>query len=186
MAANRSIPLHSEMAYMPAWPRLVAFHALEVAQEGGATTVCNLDDATASLAPIIAKFAEQDLVYRRFYHPGIDIPWQKAFRTEDRDEVAAIAGKAGMEVAWLPGNLLRTEHRAQGVVANEAGAPLWFNQCHLFHPASLAAAARAQLAQLLGPDRMPRQTFFADGCPCRVRRTCPRHELAGRRRADPR
>lgn len=163
LVANRSIALHSEMAYMPAWPRLVAFHALQVAEEGGATTVCNLDDASAMLAPYLARFAEQGVRYRRYYHAGIDIPWSKAFRTDDRAEVAAIAEAAGMAVEWLPGNVLMTEHRAQGTVADEAGGTLWFNQVHLFHPAALAPAARTQLAQLLGADKLPRQSFYGDG-----------------------
>ena len=163
LAANRSIALHSEMAYMPAWPRLVAFHALQVAEEGGATTVCNLDDASAALAPHLARFAERGVRYRRYYHTGIDIPWTKAFRTEDRAEAAAIAADAGMAVEWLPGNVLVTEHVAQGTVVDAAGRPLFFNQVHLFHPAALASAARTQLAQLLGGDRLPRQSFYGDG-----------------------
>lgn len=165
LVATRSIALHSEMAYMPAWPRLVAFHSLQVAEEGGATTVCNLDDASAALAPLLARFADTGVRYRRYYHTGIDIPWSKAFRTQDRDEVAAIAASAGMAIEWLPGNVLMTEHAAQGTVADGAGGTLWFNQVHLFHPASLAPAARSQLAQLLGADKLPRQSFYGDGAP---------------------
>lgn len=163
MAPNRSIALHSEMSYMPVWPRLVAFHALEVAEDGGATTVCNLDEASVALGDLLTPFAEKGVLYKRCYHNGIDVPWKTAFRTEDRDEVAEIAAKAGMEIEWLPGNILLTEHRAQGCVLAENGASLWFNQSHVFHPANLAPEAQAQLVQLLGADRLPRQSFYGDG-----------------------
>jgi len=163
-ASNRTIALHSEMAYMPAWPRLVAFHALEVADEGGETTVCNLDVASAAMGEVAAKFAVKDVIYQRNYHKGIDIPWQKAFRTEDRDEVDAIASRNGMAVKWLPDGVLQTEHCAQGTVADEAGRALWFNQAHVFH-ASALGAARAQLVQLLGADKLPRNAIFADRSP---------------------
>lgn len=162
---NRTISLHSEMAYMPAWPRLLAFHSLVAAEEGGETTICNLDEISAELADILPAFAEKGVLYRRYYHTGIDIPWKTAFRTEDPAEVNRIAAYAGMKAEWLPGNVLMTEHRAQGCIRAEDGRLLWFNQSNLFHPAALAPAARDQLAQLLGADRLPRQTFYGDGTP---------------------
>ncbi len=162
MASDRAIALHSEMSYMSAWPRLLAFHALEVAEDGGATTVCNLDEASVALGDLLTPFSEKGVLYRRCYHNGIDVPWKTAFRTEDRDEVADIAAKAGMEIEWLPGNVLLTEHRAQGCVEAENGAILWFNQSHVFHPANQAPAAQAQLVQLLGADRLPRQSYYGD------------------------
>ncbi|MBL0000846.1 MAG: TauD/TfdA family dioxygenase [Sphingomonadales bacterium] len=67
-----------------------------------------------------------------------------------------------MEIEWLPGNVLLTEHRAQGCVEAENGAILWFNQSHVFHPANQAPAAQAQLVQLLGADRLPRQSYYGD------------------------
>lgn len=165
MTPNRTIPLHSEMTYMPAWPRMLAFHSLDVAETGGATTVCNLDDASEALSDILGPFAEKGVLYRRFYHTGIDIPWKTAFRTEDPAELEQIAAFAGMKVEWHDGNILSTEHHAQGCVSAEDGRLLWFNQSNLFHTAALAPAARDQLSMLLGADRMPRQSFYGDGSP---------------------
>ena len=163
MAPDRTISLHSEMSYMAAWPRLLAFHSLEVADEGGATTICNLDDASAALSDILAPFATKCVTYRRFYHSGIDIPWKTAFRTDDPADVEATAARVGMRFEWLPGNVLMTEHSAQGCVTAEDGRLLWFNQSNLFHPAALAPKAREQLMMLLGADRLPRQSFHGDG-----------------------
>lgn len=165
---NRTISLHSEMAYMPSWPRLLAFHSIEVAEQGGATTICNIDEASAELADILGAFAEKGVMYRRYYHTGIDIPWKTAFRTEEPADVEEVAARTGMKVEWLPGNVLMTEHRAQGCIKAEDGRLLWFNQTNLFHPAALAPAARDQLSQLLGADRLPRQSFYGDGSPIAV------------------
>jgi alpha-ketoglutarate-dependent taurine dioxygenase len=162
-ASDRSISLHSEMSYMKAWPRLIAFHALEVADEGGETTVCDVDAVSEQLAPVIGRFAEQGVIYQRTYRPGVDIPWQKAFQTDDRDRVAEIAGKVGMQVEWLGKDVLRTRHAAQGTVAAEDGRPLWFNQTHIFHPANLPDASRASLEKLFGADQMPRSSYYGDG-----------------------
>ncbi len=164
MAADRSIALHTEMSYMAAWPRLLAFHSIQAAEEGGATTVCNLDDASEALGDLLTPFADKGVLYRRYFHKGIDVAWSKAFRTDDRDEVAAIARQNGMTVEWLPGDVLKTENLAQGCVEDK-GKLLWFNQCHVFHPANLPSATREKLEQFLGADRLPRQSFYGDGTP---------------------
>lgn len=164
MASNRTIALHSEMAYMPAWPRLVGFHALVVAETGGETTVCDIDAASALMRDVTAKFSAQDVIYQRSFHKGIDIPWQTAFRTDDPAEVDAVAARNGMTLRWHDNGVLQTEHRAQGTVTDEAGRPLWFNQAHVFHASSLGPA-RAQLEKLLGVDQLPRNAIFADRSP---------------------
>jgi alpha-ketoglutarate-dependent taurine dioxygenase len=158
----RTIPLHSEMAYMTSWPRLLAFHSIEVAAEGGQTTIGNIDRITAGLTDVIDQF-EDGVLYRRHYHQGVDIPWQTAFQTENRSEVSAIAKKAHMEIEWLDGDSLRTQHRAQGVVRDEEGRPLWFNQAHLFHASNLSATDRATLTDLFGEDQLPRNALFGSG-----------------------
>jgi hypothetical protein len=163
MPPDRTISLHSEMSYMRAWPRLLAFHSLEVADQGGATTICNLDDASGTLSDLLVPFAEKGVIYRRYYHTGIDIAWKSAFRTDDPADVEATAARVGMKFEWLPGNVLMTEHAAQGCVTAEHGRSLWFNQANLFHPAALAPKAREQLTMLLGADRLPRQSFYGDG-----------------------
>jgi hypothetical protein len=164
-APDRTISLHSEMSYMAAWPRLLAFHSLEVADEGGATTICNLDEASAALSDVLAPFADRGVIYRRYYHTGIDIPWKSAFRTDDPADVEATAARVGMKFEWLAGNVLMTQHAAQGCVTADDGRLLWFNQSNLFHPAALAPKAREQLTMLLGAERLPRQSFYGDGSP---------------------
>lgn len=182
-ASARTISLHSEMSYMKSWPRLVAFHAVVVAEEGGQTTISNLDAVSAELSDILEKFAANGVIYQRTHHAGVDIPWRKAYQTDDREEVERIARDAGMEINWLANDVLQTRHRAQGCVAGESGSLLYFNQSNLFHPSNLPAGAEAQLTQLFGADYLPRNAFYGDGSRIspdtirRVNETFDRHAI---------
>lgn len=160
---QRTIALHSEMAYMTAWPRLLAFHALEVAEEGGETTIAPLDPVSRELDELLLAFQERGVLYRRTYHAGVDVPWQKAFRTNERSEVEAVAARTGMTLAWLEGDVLQSTHKAQGTVRSESGVPLWFSQAHVFHPSNLPPAQLDAMVQLFGRERLPRNALYGDG-----------------------
>jgi len=158
----RTISLHSEMAYMPAWPRFVLFHSIHVAEEGGQTTIGDLDQISRDLDDVLPTF-EPGVIYKRTYHSGVDIPWQTAFRTEDKREAEQVARKAAMTTQWLDGDVLQTTHHAQGCVRAEDGRLLWFNQTHVFHPSNLDAKNREGLTTLFGIDQLPRNSFYRDG-----------------------
>ena len=153
----RTIQPHSEMAYMTTWPRYVAFHSLIVADEGGETTICNVDKVTEALGDRILPFAEKGVLYRRTFQQGVDIPWQKAFQTDDRADVEEVAQRNGMTIEWLEGDALVTTHLAQGTVKGEDGRPLYFSQAHLFHETAIDPDARDKIIQVFGRDRLPRQ-----------------------------
>lgn len=161
----RQINLHSEMSYMRAWPRLIAFHALEVADEGGETTVCDLTALSTALGGIVDTFAERGVLYRRSFHQKLDLPWQTAFQTDDAAKVEAIATGMDMQLSWLDGGVLQTSHTAQGAIRDEAGRLVWFNQSNLFHPSTLGPSVRRGLVSVFGEDRLPRDARFADGEP---------------------
>lgn len=164
-ASARSISLHSEMSYMRSWPRLVAFHSIVVADEGGETTISNVDAASREIGDILDQFASKGVVYVRTHHAGVDIPWRKAYQTDSKAEVERIARDAGMELKWLANDVLQTRHTAQGCVTDETGALLYFNQSNLFHPANLPGGAEAQLTALFGAEFLPRNAQFGDGSP---------------------
>lgn len=159
----RTISLHSEMAYMSGWPRFLAFHSIDVAEQGGETSIANLDQVSAALGPILEVFASKGVTYRRTYRAGIDIPWQKAFQTEEPSEVEAIAAKNGMRATWLPDNVLQTAHNAQGAVQAEDGRWLWFNQAHVFHASNVPEQHRKMLTDMFGADQLPRDATYGDG-----------------------
>ncbi|MBO9712329.1 TauD/TfdA family dioxygenase [Sphingomonas sp.] len=159
----RTIQLHSEMAYMNSFPRFLAFHALEVADEGGQTTICNIEKVTEALGDRLRPFAEKGVTYRRTFQKGIDIAWQTAFQTEDKADVEKIAERNGMELEWLSGDALVTRHKAQGVITSEDGRPIIFNQAHIFHASNLDPQAREGIEKLYGAERLPRHALYGDG-----------------------
>jgi hypothetical protein len=160
----RTIQLHSEMAYMKVWPRYVAFHSLLVAEEGGQTTICDIEKVSADLGnAIMTPFAEKGIQYRRTFQRGVDIPWQTAFQTEDKADVLEVAERNGMSVEWLDGDALVTTHNAQGAFRAEDGRNIYFSQAHLFHETALDPAAKEQIIKVFGRDRLPRQCFYGDG-----------------------
>ena len=160
----RTIQLHSEMAYMKTWPRYVAFHSLVVADEGGETTICDIEKVSADVGDaILQPFAEKGVMYRRTFQRGVDIPWQSAFQTDDKADVLEVADRNGMTVEWLDGDALVTTHRAQGTFTAEDGRNIYFSQAHLFHESALDPGARDQIIRAFGRDRLPRQAFYGDG-----------------------
>lgn len=162
---EKTIALHSEMAYMPVWPRLVAFHSLGVADAGGETTLCNIDKFSEAVSHILPEFLKRGVLYKRTFHPNIDIPWQKAFQTDDPKQVKRIADKIGMQIKWLRDGVLQTTHLLHGCVLSEDEKPLWFNQSHVFHTANLPNNTLKDLIDVLGVDELPRASFYGDGTP---------------------
>lgn len=156
------IVLHSEMSYARTWPRLLMFQCKDAADTGGATTVADMKAVSDALGDLVDEFHEREVIYQRNFRTGIDIPWQNAFGTEDKDEVAEIAAKNGLEIEWRADGTLRTAQQAQGAIDGPDGA-LWFNQAHLFHPMQLPEVTRKALVAALGADDLPRNAVFGDG-----------------------
>ena len=104
------IGLHQEMAYMPAFPRLVAFYCRQPADAGGETPICDMRRVTARVpAALRERFAERGVMYlRTFAAPGaradgprrpsghavrrIPPAVDDAFGTTERDEVERLRG----------------------------------------------------------------------------------------------
>jgi alpha-ketoglutarate-dependent taurine dioxygenase len=154
------------MAYMKTWPRFVAFHSIEVASEGGGeTTICNIDQVSSRLGELLRRFEEKGVTYRRAFRKGVDITWQNAFQTNERDHVEDIARLIGMKLEWRQNDTLITSHTAQGTIESEDGKPIYFNQAHLFHPSALDAQVRTALTKMFGADALPRSASYGDGEP---------------------
>lgn len=162
--SNLRIPLHSEMAYLTRFPRLLCFHALTCPSEGGQTSVSNLDAVSADLADITTQFHDRSVRYVRVFHPGLDIPLTTAFGTVDLDEIAVIAASHGMVLETGGDGPPRLTYTAQGALGDSrTGAAVWFNQASVHHPARLPATTRAALTEMYGLDGLPRQATFGDG-----------------------
>jgi len=160
--AEQWIVLHSEMSYARTWPRLLMFQCKDAADTGGATTIADMKVVSEALGELVEEFHEREVIYRRNFRKGVDVPWQNAFGTEDKDEVGEIALKNGLEIEWKSDGTLRVDQQAQGAVDSPVGT-LWFNQAHLFHPLQLPEPTRKALVAAFGENGLPRNAVFGDG-----------------------
>jgi alpha-ketoglutarate-dependent taurine dioxygenase len=159
------IPLHNENSYQREWPLKIALCCLQPAQSGGETPIADMQEVGATLGEkLLDTFETRGVQYVRHYHPLIDVPWQKVFRTDDRQAVARFCLDHGIAHAWIDEVVLRTIQICQGVAYHPGTRQrVFFNQAHLFHISSLGEAAAKAMIGTFGVDRLPRQSFYADG-----------------------
>ncbi len=159
------IPLHNENSYQRQWPLRIALTCLVPATQGGETPLADMRRVTAALGEaLMDKFERRGVRYVRHYQPFVDLSWQRAFRTEDRAEVARLCEEQGIDYEWLDKDTLRTQQVCQGTARHPVtGERTLFNQAHLFHVTSVGTEDARDLISLFGKDRLPRQTYYGDG-----------------------
>lgn len=165
--AEKSIPMHNEMSYTTRWPRKIWFYCVQPATEGGETPIADSCAVYRSIDPEIrAEFEAKGVRYVRNYLPGIDLPWQEVFQTQDKREVERLCGELAIEFEWVGEEGLRTRQTCRATTTHpETGEPLWFNQAHLFHISSADPTVRDFLLAELGEENLPRHAYFGDGTP---------------------
>jgi hypothetical protein len=163
--AELAILFHHEASHTPLWPRYIWFFCEQPAHTGGETPLLRSEEIARRLPPaILAEFSSKGLTYIRSFLPGLDVPWQTFFRTDDTATVEQICQMSGVNLHWLPNGGLRTMTNRPAVI-EWLGRPLFFNQLLLHHPACLAPATRQTLADLFGVENLPRNVTFGDGSP---------------------
>src|SRR5271169_176294 len=162
-----SIPLHNENAYQRDWPMHLAFFCVKAADEGGETPIADTVRVTARIDPAIReKFNQKRVMYVRNYRPGVDIPWQTVFQTEERKEVEAYCRQHEITSEWKESDWLQTRQVCHAVAMHpDTGQAIWFNQAHLFHVSSLDERTRKALLSLYGEAGLPRNAYYGDGTP---------------------
>ncbi|MEO1349848.1 MAG: TauD/TfdA family dioxygenase [Cyanobacteria bacterium J06635_15] len=163
--ADRTIPLHNEIAYARQWPLRIAFYCLQPADSGGETPIADSRRILARIDPAVrSRFQSQGVLYIRNYGSGLDLPWQEVFQTQDRQVVEAYCRQAQIEVTWYGGDQLQTRQICQAIAAHpHTEESVWFNQAHLFNIHALEPAVRENLLASLAADRVPRNTYYGDG-----------------------
>lgn len=162
---EQSIPMHNEMAYSRHWPMKIWFYCVTAAPQGGETPFADSRRVFQRLAPALRRrWVEKGVMYVRNYGGGLDLPWQKVFNTDRREEVEAFCREAGITWEWRGGDALSTRQTCQAAARHPVtGELLWFNQAHLFHVSSLPAELGVSLLEELGQEGLPRNACFGDG-----------------------
>ncbi|WP_116141456.1 TauD/TfdA family dioxygenase [Trinickia diaoshuihuensis] len=169
--SHRAIPLHNEQSYTREWPLRIWFHCVTAARAGGETPIADSRAILRALDPaLVERFARRELLYVRNFGQGVDLPWQRAFGTDDRASVQRVCDQRGIECEWREDTdgqwLLRTRERCQAVAVHpHTGELVWFNQAHLFHLSALDVPVQEALIETVGVENVPRNVFYGDGAP---------------------
>src|SRR3989338_1348387 len=164
--AHQVIPLHNEQSYTLQWPLKIWFHCVQPSAEGGETPIADSRLIYQRLDPALRqRFADKRLMYVRNYGNGLDLPWEQAFNSEDRQVVERFCRGNRIDFEWKPDGELRTHQVCQAVARHPLSqAMVWFNQAHLFHVSNLAPAVReGLLAVVEDPLDLPRNVYYGDG-----------------------
>lgn len=165
--ADHPIPLHHEMSYSHNWPTKIWFFCVQPPAERGATPIADDRKVFQLLRPEIKeKFMRKKVMYTRNYGEGVDLTWQEAFQTTDREVVEAYCRRSYTEFRWKDENRLHTRQTRQAVATHPAlGQTVWFNHAHMFHISNLEAAVREALLAEFSEDELPRNAYYGDGSP---------------------
>lgn len=163
--AAREIPLHNENSYQHSWPGKLAFACMIPAETGGATTLADMREVGERIDPdVMEAFRRRGVRYDRVFHPNVDLSWEEAFQTEDRNYVARFCDENDIDYEWVDDEILRTSQVSQGVICHPVlGNEFLFNQAHLFHPSALGEEMLDQMIDVFGVDGLPRNARYGDG-----------------------
>jgi alpha-ketoglutarate-dependent taurine dioxygenase len=174
------IPLHSELAYVNAYPRHLWFCCAVPPAVGGETVLADARQVYRAIDPLVRRrFIARRVRYRCSFHgPSawfrlldqvhkVTRSWMEAFETTDAAIAEARCRELGADVHWLAsGRLVMEIVRPAAISHPETGEPLWFNFAHLFrlNPRYLGQL-RYRLAQLFFVDRETRtqDAHYGDG-----------------------
>lgn len=161
---DQCIPQHNENAYAHTWPLRIAFWCVLPAALGGETPIADSQAVYEKIPSAIrSMFEEKGVRYVRNYS-DVDLPWTEVFQTESREEVEQYCVENRLAYEWYGENALRTMQINAAVQAHpDTGRPIWFNQAHLFHEASLPEGVKEGLLSSFGRDKLPRTALFGDG-----------------------
>lgn len=168
--ATEPIHFHNEMSYFSKWPKHVWFHCEQPAVSGGRTVLADAARVYASLdREIVEKFERLGVRYVRNLTPGLDVPWQVVFDTENKESVEQYCAENDISCEWRDSDTLRTvQHRPATATERRTGDRVWFNQAHLFHPSSLGNDVYRLLSRTYPPEELPRTATYGDGQPIPV------------------
>ncbi|WP_018439656.1 TauD/TfdA family dioxygenase [Trinickia symbiotica] len=185
MPAPFKIGLHQEKAYMPDYPRLLAFYCNRPPEAGGETPLADMRAVTRRLAAgqALERFREKGVMYRRnFAGPGnapqapASAPfaeyhrrWSDAFMTDDRERVEALCRETRLACEWLADGSVTVSHVGRATVVHPVtGEEVWFNQASAQHvnPRSMGELSFRYL-QLAYKSRaaLPYEIRYGDGTP---------------------
>ncbi|PYC87465.1 hypothetical protein C7C46_04660 [Streptomyces tateyamensis] len=164
--ADEEIFLHNENSYQASWPLTLFFSCVRPPTSLGSTPLADTRRVLATIDPAVrAEFEARGWLVVRNFAEGFGVPWQQAFNTGDRAQVAAYCARNGVELEWR-GDDLRTRARRRAVHRHPVtGEAVWFNHLAFFHVTTLAPEICEGLREVYEEADLPTNTYYGDGAP---------------------
>ena len=165
--AELSIAQHNELSYITQWPMKIAFCCMIAAEEGGATPIADVRQVLSFIDQEVRdKFEALGWMLVRNYGNGLGPSWQKAFNTDDINEVKAYCQQAAIELQIIDEHHIRTRQVRPAIRHHiHTGEQVWFNHAAFWHPSSLCPVIREELVSQFGEDALTYNTLYGDGSP---------------------
>ena len=177
--AAAKLMFHQEMAYLPRYPKKLAFFCNHAPDTGGETLIADVRRFDAEMSPAFREEVRRRGVryQRNFREPGwscgdadLDTfhrPWTEAMGTTDRREAEAGCEAMGLDWAWEDNGSFSVIYTSPGFVEHpRTGREIWFNQIpsQSRTAPSLGAERLALRDRLYGAkDPHPYRTTYGDG-----------------------
>jgi alpha-ketoglutarate-dependent taurine dioxygenase len=163
--SEHPIAIHNELSYTLSWPDRIAFCCLQAPAIGGETPVADVREVLAILpSEIVGKFASKQWMLTRNYGTGLGPTWQKAFRTDNVEELKEHCANEEVSVEFLSKDRIRTRQIRPTVRTHPTtGDKVWFNHVAFWHESSLPEKVRQGLRSQFGGSGLPYATHFGDG-----------------------
>lgn len=175
--ADQKIILHQEMAYLPAYPKMVGFYCSIPSETGGCTTIGDMRRYQKLIPDALSKAVrERGVMYRRNYRaPGpVDDPlialfrreWTEVLQVETKEQAELACAQVGCDAVWEDDGSLSMTYRAQGFVRHSiTGEEVWFAQVQGMHFNRARFGENYDRLALAFPGGRPRpiEILFGDG-----------------------
>jgi alpha-ketoglutarate-dependent taurine dioxygenase len=159
--ADLKIHFHTENSYASRWNRIISFFCLVPAAEGGETPIA---DERLIIKKIrkrtLDKFRDKGILYVRNTLPGIGLPWQTIYQTEDKRVAEEYLIQHGMRFEWVTDQHLRTKWVLPAFQPHPVtGEMLWFNHMYFGHKSQYDPL----VLELIEEEDLPFATYYGDG-----------------------
>ncbi len=160
-----SIAQHNELSYVKQWPMKITFACMVAADEQGETPIADVRKVYQFIDKDIRdKFSELGWMLVRNYGNGLGPTWQKAFNTNNIEEVKAYCAEADVELEIINEQQIRTRQVRPAMQPHlKTGEPVWFNHAAFWHQSSLCPIIRKELVSQFGDDALTYNTLYGDG-----------------------
>ncbi|MEH6384434.1 MAG: TauD/TfdA family dioxygenase [Colwellia sp.] len=160
-----SIAQHNELSYVKRWPMKIAFCCMIAATEGGATPITDVRQVYNFIDKNIReKFERLGWMLVRNYGNGLGPTWQKAFNTDDIEQVKTYCKESDIELEILSEQQIRTRQIRPAIHSHiHTNESVWFNHAAFWHPSSLCPIIRKELVSQFGEDALTYNTLYGNG-----------------------